>query len=372
MKDAFIPLARPNITDLEVNAVTAVLKSPNLSLGPKLTEFEQAFATYCNTKHAVACSSGTAALHMLMIAAGVDDQREVITTPFSFIASANCILQAGGKPVFVDVDPDTWNIDAANIESAITANTKAIIPVDVFGQIADFDAIMPLAKQHGLFVVEDSCEALGSKFNNTLAGAFGDAGVFGFYPNKQLTTGEGGMIVTDDQAIADHCRSLRNQGRDVQGGWLAHPRLGFNYRLSDINCALGIAQLERMADIISARSQVERLYRKRLIDEPRIRMQRVNTGMDMSWFVFVVRLDDKYDQQDRDRMLMELTESGIGCSNYFAPIHLQPFYVSEFGFKTGDFPVCENLAARTIALPFHHELTENDVNRICESLQKLL
>ncbi len=372
MTDAFIPLARPNITDLEVRAVTAVLQSPNLSLGPKLVEFENAFSSYCGTKHAVACSSGTAALHMLMIATGVNASSEVITTPFSFIASANCILLAGGKPVFVDVDPDSWNMDTTKIASAITTNTKAIIPVDVFGQIADYDAILPLAKQHGLRVVEDSCEALGTEFNGQCAGAFGDAGVFGFYPNKQLTTGEGGMIVTNDKALADHCRSLRNQGRDVQSGWLAHPRLGFNYRLSDINCALGIAQLERMTDIISARSQIELMYRARLTDEPRVHMQKIRDGIDMSWFVFVIRLDDRYNQNDRDRILMALTESGIGCSNYFAPIHLQPFYVAQFGYKPGDFPVCEALAARTIALPFHHELTENDVDRICTSLQSRL
>ncbi len=367
-----IPLARPNITQAEIDAVVAVLRTPHLSLGPKLTEFEASFAQYCGTREAVACSSGTAGLHLLVQAFGIKPGDEVITTSFSFVASANCSLMEGAKPVFVDVDPATWNIDPGLIERAVTARTKAIIPVDVFGQVADMDPILAIAKRHDLYVIEDSCEALGGRYKGKPAGSLGDAGVFAFYPNKQITTGEGGMIVTNDADIARLCRSLRNQGRDGDGGWLAHPRLGYNYRISDINCALGIAQLCRIEEIIAVRARVQILYRERLADEPRVRLQEVHPDVEMSWFVFVVRLSDEYDQADRDRILTELAARGVGCSNYFAPVHLQPFYVERHGYRPGDFPVCEALAERTIALPFHHELTEKDVDRVCNELRSLL
>lgn len=367
-----IPLARPNITQSEIDAVVAVLRTPNLSIGPKVPEFEAAVARYCGTKHGVACSSGTTGLHMLMHAVGVGPGDEVITTPFSFVASANCILMVGATPVFVDINSNTWSIDPSGIEAAITPKTKAIIPVDVFGQIADMAAILPIARRHKLRVVEDSCEALGSECGGRRAGSFGDAGVFGFYPNKQITTGEGGLIVTDDADIANLCRSLRNQGRDAGGGWLAHPRMGYNYRLSDIQCALGLAQLERIDEILAERERVAERYLKRLSDEPRVAVQAMNPKARMSWFVFVVRLADSYSQKDRDRILVSLRERGIGCSNYFAPIHLQPFYRERFGFAEDDFPNCERVAARTIALPFHHELTESDVDLVCTELKRLL
>ena len=367
-----LPLARPDISQAEIDAVTEVLRTPHLSLGPKLAEFEGAFADYCGTKHAVACSSGTAGLHLVMHAVGVGAGDEVITTPFSFVASANCVLMQGARPVFVDIDSGTWNIRPDLIDAAVTARTKAVIPVDVFGQVAEMDAIVEIARRHSMRVVEDSCEALGSRYHGKAAGSFGDAGVFGFYPNKQITTGEGGMIVTDDGVTADLCRSLRNQGRDAHGGWLAHQRFGYNYRLSEINCALGLAQLGRIDAILAARRRVALWYRERLRAEPRVTMQHVLPAVEMSPFVFVVRLGDAYRQSDRDRILKHLAARGIGCSNYFAPIHLQPFYVERFGYAAGDFPACEGLAARTIALPFHHELTEADVERVCTEFQKLL
>ncbi len=370
--DRPIPLARPNITQAEIDAVVAVMRTPHLSLGPKVPEFEAAFAEYCGMKQAVACINGTAALHLVVRAMGIRPGDEVITTPFSFVASANCILMEHATPVFADVDPLTWNIDPKKIAAAITKKTKAIIPVDVFGQPADFAAINDMAKSHNLKVIEDSCEALGSTWRGKKAGAFGNAGVFGFYPNKQLTTGEGGMIVTDDGELADLCRSIRNQGRAVGGGWLAHPRLGYNYRLSDINAAIGHVQLGRIAEIIAERNRVVSLYKERLSGETRITLQKVAPGIEMSWFVFVVRLADRYTQPDRDRMLRALADRGIGCNNYFVPIHLQPFFVEQFGYKPGAFPVCEALAARTIALPFHHELTASDVDRVCETFRSLL
>ncbi|MFQ5413359.1 MAG: DegT/DnrJ/EryC1/StrS family aminotransferase [Phycisphaerae bacterium] len=367
-----IHLARPDITQAEIDAVVAVLKTPHLSLGPKLAEFEAAFAAYCGTAHAVACSSGTAGLHMLTLAVGVGAGDEVITTPFSFIASANCIVMAGATPVFVDIDADTWNLDPGRIEPAVTPRTRAIIPVDVFGQVADFDAITAVASRHALPVIEDACEALGGRYRNRRAGSLGHAGVFGFYPNKQITTGEGGMIVTNDAKLAQRARSLRNQGREPDAGWLSHVRFGYNYRLGEIPCALGLVQLSRIDEILAARERVAGWYRARLADEQRIVMQRVHADVAMSWFVFVVRLADAYDHGRRDGILNALRERGIGCGNYFEPIHLQPPYVERFGFRPGDFPVCENVAARTIALPFHHALTEADVDTVCCALRDLL
>lgn len=367
-----IPLARPDITEREIEAVSAVLRTPNLSLGPKLGEFERLMADYCGTAHAVACSSGTAALHMLVRAMGIGSGDEVITTPFSFVASANCALFEGARPVFVDIDADTWNIDPSRIEAAVTQRTRALIPVDVFGQIADMDPIRVVAQRHDLYVIEDSCEALGGRYKGRRAGSLGDAGVFGFYPNKQMTTGEGGMIVTDDADLAGQLRSIRNQGRGAAGNWLSHERLGYNFRLSDINCALGIVQLERIDHLLAARKRVADWYRERLEGESRIILQRVSSDVEMSWFVFVIRLTDDYSRDDRDRMLEALRAQHIACSDYFAPIHLQPFYREQFGYRDGDFPVCEALAARTIALPFFGQMTEAQIDRVCNSLIDLL
>jgi perosamine synthetase len=367
-----IPLARPNITQAEIDAVVAVMRTPHLSLGPKVPEFENAFAAHCGTRHAVACINGTAALHLVVRAMGIGPGDEVVTTPFSFVASANCVLMENATPVFADIDPQTWNIDPQKVAAAITKKTKAVIPVDVFGQPADFSAIKVLARTHNLKLIEDSCEALGSSYHGRQAGSLGDVGVFGFYPNKQITTGEGGMIVTDDAELAGLCRSIRNQGRAIGGGWLAHPRLGYNYRLSDINSAIGHVQLGRLGEIIAERNRVVRQYKERLAGETRITLQKVAPGIEMSWFVFVVRLVDRYNQSDRDRILAALTERGIGCNNYFVPIHLQPFFVEQFSYRPGSFPVCEALAARTIALPFHHELSASDIDRVCETLRSLL
>ncbi len=366
------PLALPDITDREIQAVVDVLKTPNLALGPKMADFEAEFARRCRTRHAVAVSSGTAGLHLLIRAAGIGEGDEVITTPFSFVASANCILYEQARPVFVDVDPETWNIDAGAIEAAVTSRTRAILPVDVFGQPGDYDAIGAIAERHGLHVIEDSCEALGSCYRGRPAGSLGDAGVFGFYPNKQITTGEGGMIVTGDDALADACRSMRNQGRDAMGGWLEHTRLGFNYRISEINCALGLAQLQRLDEIMARRAERAAWYREILAEEPRVVLQRVRPEVEVSWFVFVVRLSDDYTAADRDRLLAALRERGIGCSNYFVPIHLQRYMIEAFGFQRGDLPRCEALTDRTIALPFHTELSKDDVAEICRELRVLL
>ena len=367
-----IKLSNPDITQQEIDAVADVLHSGWLSLGPKVPEFERAFAEYVGVKHAIAVSSGTTGLHLLVRAIGIQPGDEVISTPFSFIASTNCIMFEGGRPVLVDIDPQTWNLDLAQVEAAITRRTKAIIPVDVFGQPPDMDAVNVMAERRGLRVIEDSCEALGSKYKGRMAGSLADAGVFGFYPNKQITTGEGGMITTDDDEIARLCASMRNQGRDSGMAWLAHDRLGYNYRLSDIACAIGIVQMKRIEELLAKRRRVAGWYQQRLADEQRLTMQRLSVDCEQSWFVFVVKLADDYREPDRNRIIEALRARGIGSSNYFAPIHLQAFYRREFGYKEGSFPVCERVAARTLALPFHNGLTESEVDEVCRTLKSLL
>jgi perosamine synthetase len=367
-----ISLSAPDIGEAEIAAVTAVLHTPQLSLGPKVVEFERAFTERLGVRHAIATSSGTTALHLLWRALGIGPGDEVVTTPFSFIASANSILFEGARAVFVDIDPDTWQIDAGRIEAAITPRTKGLLPVDVFGSLPDFDALWTIAEKHNLRVLEDSCEALGATYQGRPAGTIGEAGTFGFYPNKQITTGEGGMIVTSDDELAFLTRSMRNQGRDPDAGWLQHARLGFNYRISDINCALGAVQMRRLDEILAKRSRVAELYRQRLADEPRLSMMKVPEDVQMAWFVMVVRLSDDHSHQDREGILAKLREAGIGCSNYFTPIHLQPFYQEQFGYKPGDFPVTEALSARTLALPFHNHLSEGDVDQVVAELRKLL
>jgi perosamine synthetase len=366
-----IPLARPDITDLERRYVMEVLETPHLSLGPKLVEFEKKLAAYAGVKHAVVVNSGTSALHLIVRALGIGEGDEVITTPFSFIASSNCILFERGRPVFVDIEPDTLNIDPALVAGAITPRSKAILAVDVFGHPARWDELAGLAKAHHLRLIEDSAESLGSEFHGRRCGSFGDAAVFAFYPNKQITTGEGGAVLTNDDTIAQLCRSLRNQGRAEGDGWLQHTSLGYNYRLSDINCALGLAQLERIDEIIEARTKVARLYGECLSGLSQVSVPRVAPGVKMSYFVYVIRLSNDYTRRDRDRILRQLQARGIGCSDYFAPIHLQPFY-RELGYREGDFPVTEMVAARTIALPFYNRLSRAEIDFVAKQLKELL
>jgi perosamine synthetase len=367
-----ISLSSQDITQAEIDAVVAVLRSPRLSLGPRIPEFEAEFVKRLGVKHAIACSSGTAGLHTCWRALRIGPGDEVVTTPFSFIASSNSILFDGGKPVFVDIDPQTWQIDPARIEAALTPRTKAILPVDVFGVAADMDAIWAIARRHNLRVLEDSCEALGATYKGRPCGTLGEAGAFGFYPNKQMTTGEGGMVVTNDDDIAFTVRSLRNQGRDQGGGWLAHPRLGYNYRMTDIQAALGTVQVRRLDEFLAQRDRVAKLYRERLAGDPRLVLQRIPGDCRISWFVFVVRLSNDYTPAQRDAILKKLQSQGIGCNVYFPPIHLQPFYHEQLGYQAGDFPITEALSARTIALPFHNHLSEADVAYVVQALRALL
>ncbi|HUU17211.1 MAG TPA: DegT/DnrJ/EryC1/StrS family aminotransferase [Sedimentisphaerales bacterium] len=393
-----IYLSRPDITEREIEAVCEVLRSPNLSLGPKLAEFEQVFASYIGTKRAVAVNSGTSGLFLCMLALGIEPGDEVITTPFTFVASATSVMMAGARPVFVDIDPVSLNIDPANIEAGITARTKAILPVEVFGNPVGLDRLCEIAQKHNLAVIEDSCEALGSALNGKKVGTFGTMSVFGFYPNKQITTGEGGMILTDDDYLADMCVSLRNQGRDPhrfastsdltelsraassvepqkqssKGGWLAHDRLGYNFRLSDINCALGIVQLSRIDQIKAKRRQVAKWYQEILADDDRLIVPAEPDGCDISWFVFVVRLADGSTGAQRDRVLQAMRSQNIQVNNYFPPVHLQPFMVEQFSYKQGDFPVTEAVCNSTIALPFYNNLTKDEVAIVCETLKEVL
>ncbi len=367
-----IPLARPDIGPKEIQYVTDVLRTPYLSLGPKLPEFEEKLAAYAGVSYGIAVNSGTSALHLMVKAMGIGAGDEVITTPFSFVASSNCMLFEGAKPVFVDIDPKTCNIDVSKIERAITPRTKAILAVDVFGQPADWDAISQIAQRHNLLIIEDSAEAIGAEYKGRRAGTFGDAAVYAFYPNKQMTTGEGGIILTNDEKIAKLCKSYRNQGRGEAGAWLQHERVGFNFRLSELNCALGLAQLERLEELLQKRESVAQLYNKRLKNIKDLHIPFVGPDVKMSWFVYVVRLSDRFVREDRDRMQSELRARGIENSNYFSPIHLQPFYQEQFGYKRGDFPVTEHVADRTIALPFYNQLTGEEINYIGHQLESLL
>jgi perosamine synthetase len=367
-----IPLSRPDVTEWEIERVVEVLRSPNLSLGPTLRRFEGAFAAYVGRNRAVAVNSGTSGLFLSLLALGIGQGDEVITTPFTFIASATSIMMAGARPVFVDIDPASLNIDAGRIEAAITSRTKAVLPVEIFGNPDGFDRVCDIAARHHLAVVEDSCEALGSTLHGRKAGTFGEMSVFGFYPNKQITTGEGGMIVTDRDDPADLCVSLRNQGRGAAGGWLAHERLGYNYRLSDINGALGLAQLSRIDEIKAKRRQVAAWYQEMLAPESRLIVPKEADGCETSWFVFVVQLAEPYGLEQRDRILQEMDRQGVQVSNYFPPVHLQPFIAAHYGYARGDFPIAESVSCRTIALPFYNHLTQDEIAIICGTLRGVL
>ncbi|MFC1870785.1 DegT/DnrJ/EryC1/StrS family aminotransferase [Chloroflexota bacterium] len=369
--DINIPLSSPDITELEIKYVTQVMRTPNLSLGPKLIEFETKMANFVGAKYAVATNSGTSALHLIIKALGIKDGDEVITTPFSFIASSNCILFERAKPVFVDIDPLTLNIDVKRVSEKITKRTKAILAVDIFGYPADWDRLEQIAKEYKLWLIEDSCEALGAEYKGRKAGTFGEAAAFSFYPNKQMTTGEGAVIITEDSKVANLCRSMRNQGRG-DNHWLEHQRLGYNYRLSDINCALGIAQIERIADLLAKRERLAQMYNMKMKEWKEVKIPYSSPDVKRSWFVYVVVLEDKHSKKNRDKILKELKTRGIGCRNYFEPIHLQRFYKKMFGYKKGDFPTTEHISERTIALPFYNSLSEPEVNFVVQTFKEIM
>ncbi len=366
-----IPLAAPDVGEEEIAAVTAVLRTPWLSRGPRLAEFERAFAARVGVPDAVAVSSGTAGLHLCVRAAGITAGDEVITSPFSFVASTNVLLYERAVPVFVDVEPDGLGLDPARIEAALTPRTRALLVVHVFGRPARMTEILELARRHGLAVIEDACEAIGAELCGRSVGTFGDCGVFGFYPNKQMTTGEGGMIVTGDGGLARLCRSLRNQGRDDEE--LEPARLGYNYRLSELACALGLAQLQRLETLLARREAVAWSYQRRLAGYPGLVLPEITPrGAKVGWFAYVVRLAPPLDQEDRDRIAAEMRGRGIATGRYFPPLHLQPHIAETLGHRAGDFPVAEAAAARTLALPFFGQISDAQIDEVCGTLLELV
>ncbi len=401
-----VPLSSPELTEREFELVDSVMRSGRLALGPMLERFESAMAEVTGRRRGVGCSSGTAGLHMVLVGMGVGPGDEVITTSLSFIAPANAVLYVGATPVFVDVCPKSLNMDPEAVERAITPRTKAIIAVENFGNPSYMDEYRRIADRHELKLIEDACEGLGGKYKGRPVGGFGHAAVFGFYPNKQITTGEGGMVVTDDDALADVLESLRNQGRPagsmtsavtgtghVSGGrtggrnegrargagmgpsdignWLEFARLGFNYRLSEIQAALGVAQLERLASIVSRRRAAAEMYIEMLLDEPDLVLPYVDEHTEMSWFVFVVRLSDRYERGERDRIIAGLRRHDVGSAPYFPCVHVQPQFEA-FGYGVGDFPIAERVSCRTIALPFYTELTPRDADFSVRTLRLMI
>ncbi|MEM8485755.1 MAG: DegT/DnrJ/EryC1/StrS family aminotransferase [Bacteroidota bacterium] len=378
-----IPLSKPNIGTKEREYVMRVLNSSRLALGPMLDQFEAQMAAFCGVKHAVAVNSGTSALHLIVKSLGIGAGDEVVTTPFSFIASSNCLLFENAHPRFVDIDPATLSFNMEQLQTAISPATKGILGIDVFGAPAPWPALQELATQHGLHLIDDACEAPGARIGDTPIGAWGDAAAFGFYPNKQMTTGEGGCITTNSDTLAELCRSMRNQGRAVRER-MEHVRLGYNYRMDELAAALGCAQLERLPGLLAARERVATAYTEAL--EPYVEslilpatpttMPNV-TGKNQlpvtrSWFVYVIRLREDFTDDARDLALKLLRERGIGCASYFPSIHLQPYYRERFGYKTGDFPVCESISNRSLALPFYPALLPGQIFTIGDILGDIL
>ena len=366
-----IPLAKPILGEAEELVVLEVLRSGQLSLGPRVGEFERLFAARVGAGHACAVSSGTAGLHLALRAVGVEAGDEVITSPFSFVASANAAVYEGARPVFADIDPVTLNLDPAAAEAAVTSRTKTILPVHIFGYPADMPSFERIAEKHGLGIVEDACEALGAVHGDGVTvGGRGHPAVFGFYANKQITTGEGGMVALGDADLKERIDSERNQGRARDMGWLDHDRLGFNYRLSDIACALGIAQLGRLEEMLAGRARVAGLYREALggIEGLGLPCADVN-GDRRGWFVFVVQLPRGV---QRDTVLRELAARGVQSKPYLPAIHLMSFYRERFGHRPGELPVCEDVAARSLALPFFPEMTAGQVERVAGELVRAL
>ncbi len=371
-----IPLAKPEILPQDRNEVLKVLKTNFLSLGPKLKEFEEKIAKFVGVKYAVGVNSGTSALHLIVRALGIKEGDEVITTAFSFVSSSNCFVYEGAKPIFVDINEKTFNIDASKIEEKITKKTKAILAVDVFGRSAEWDKLTEIAKKHNLFLIEDSAEALGSEYGSTIlpqakgrkCGSFGDAAIFSFYPNKQITTGEGGIILTNNDKIAELCESMANQGRQVDGEkWLEHIRVGYNYRLDEMSCALGISQLSRIKKIMAKREKIVEIYNQKLKSIPEIITPEFQKNI--SWFVYVVVLSEKFADK-RDWIILEMAKKGIQCGNYFYPIHLQPAYKNIVSDCV--LPVTENIGKRTLALPFHNNLKEAEINFVVNNLKRII
>lgn len=384
-----VPMSLPDITDKEREAVAKVMSTNYLSMGPYIQSFEQAFRDFTGAKHAIAVNSGTAGLHLCVHAAGWSDGDRVITTPFSFVSSSNVLLYERITPIFIDAEPLTGNIDPVQLKAAVSDLTdsetkaakwlppkgdhggqlKGILAVDVFGQPADYDAIREAAEPYGLPVIEDSCEALGAMYKNRHAGMLGDMGVFAFYPNKQITTAEGGLVVTNDDKAAAMIRSLRNQGRAEGDTWLAHTYLGYNYRMDELSAALGTVQMSRIDELIQKRARVAEWYREELSDISEIELPHTaSTTTRDSWFVYVIRVKEA---NRRDEVGQKLKALGIPVRPYFSPIHLQPYMQEKFGYEPGRFPVTEDLGRRGLAIPFSGKLTREQIAQVGSALRQI-
>ena len=370
-----VPLSSPDIVEKDIKAVLGVMKTRYLSIGPKVVEFEKRMSEYTGVKYAVAVNSGTSALHLIIRGMGIGEGDVVITTPFSFIASANCILFERTRPLFVDIEEDTLNLDADKVEKKLEslsreelAKIKALLVVDAFGQPADWDRFRQIGKKYNLRLIEDSAEALGAEYKGKSAGNLGEVGVFAFYPNKQITTAEGGILVTDNEELARLARSMRNQGRGETGEWLDHERLGYNFRMDELSAALGCSQMERIEEILEKRAKVAGMYGEKLAEVEEVQVPFIAPYVSrMSWFVYVIRLDKDI---NRDSVIEYLNQEGVQCKPYFTPIHLQPFYRKMFGYKEGDFPITEDVSDRTIALPFFNNLKEEQIDYVVEKLKE--
>jgi perosamine synthetase len=354
-----IPLSSPDIVESDIEAVVEVLRTPRISLGPKLEEFEEVFARYIGVPHAVALSSGTAGLHLGLMALGIGQGDEVILPAFTFIAAANAVLHAGARPVFVDIDTRTLNLDPERVERAITPRTRAVLAVHTFGIPADMSALIEIANKYGLRLIEDACEAIGAEYRGRRVGGLADLGIFAFYPNKPITTGEGGMVTTRDARIADAIRALRNQGRRASDGWLDHSLLGYNFRISEMNCALGIAQMRRIGEILELRRTAAARYAEELRNVLNVKLPpaEIEDGK-VSWFVFVVRTEN------RDEAARALAERGIASGKYFAPLHRQPLF-APYVDHADDLSITEKASAQTLALPFFTRITADQIADVC-------
>jgi dTDP-4-amino-4,6-dideoxygalactose transaminase len=391
LSDWRVPMSAPDISDIERDAVADVLRTPVLSMGKQTEAFEDAVRQYSGAKHAIAVSSGTAGLHLCVRAANIGAPDLVLTSPYSFIASSNVLLYEHAVPIFVDVEKSSGNLDVGQLAEAVKQLSKGlesgkkwlprkgysadsrlrgILAVDIFGQAADFETIRELGNEYGLAIIEDSCEAIGAEYQGHKAGVLGDSGVFAFYPNKQMTTGEGGVVVTNDDAMAAMMRSLRNQGRGPGDAWLQHKYLGYNYRMTELSAVLGRVQIERLDGFLEQRAKVAGWYAERLADLDVLELPQLDAKTTrMSWFLYVVRIAQGI---DRDNVINALDEAGIPSRAYFTPIHLQPFMVEKFDYRIGDFPVTEDLGSRSLALPFSSVMTEDQVDLVCSELKEIL
>ncbi|MFW6119619.1 MAG: DegT/DnrJ/EryC1/StrS family aminotransferase [Petrotogales bacterium] len=382
----FVPLASPDITDREIETVNEVLKSGILSIGEHTKKFEEKIAEFAGLSYAVAVNSGTSALHLIIKAISMTSGDIMITSPFTFISSANVALFEHALPVFADIDEKTLNVTPETLDHALKVYEKRgmkteklslpvftpgyFMAVDIFGHPLDWDGITDVCKKHKIKIIEDSCEALGSEYKGKKVGSFGEAGSFAFYPNKQITTGEGGIIVTDNETIAKNTKSMRNQGRGVEENWLEHVRLGYNYRIDELSAAIGVVQMERFDDLFNKRTKVADRYNSLFENVEGVQTPYIADYVTkMSWFVYVIRLDETI---NREKIMTYLNNKGVQCRDYFRPIHLQPFYKEQFGYTEGMFPVTEKVSKQTLAIPFHNNLTGEEQNYVAETIKEAI